>query len=286
MTRRQRKYLFTVGLASLMGLVAPWFLGRMGAVGGWALGDTSPEITIGEEQDELSFTLKSTPRAKTARQIDTRRRSYSDASQPAAASEPDGTAEPDALAETTAENVDQEDRENSSGGGRISPLQFAPLAAYGWSGVRPAGAAGGGFGTGAAPRPSFAGESGSLAGDNGEIPKETASTARVGRTTAKDSSQPTASPGGNRPQSNGAVPLFTDEDVVAALSLDSPGSAELPAAADSVLEATFVEENSPLPPPAPPLRANPEPASLLLLATGLGLAARQLQRRTKASRQA
>ena len=284
MTRRQRKYLFAVGLAVLVGLVAPWFLGRMGAVGGWASGDTSPEITIGEEQDDLSFALKSTPRAKTARQIDTRRPSYSDASEPAAASEPDATAEPDALAGTTAENLDQEERENSRDGDRMSPVQFAPLAAYGWSGVGPAGA-GSGFGMGAGARSSFAGGSGSLAGNNGEIPKETASTARVGRSTARDSSQPTASPSGNRPQSNGAVPLLTDEDFVAALSLDSPGSTELPAAADSVLEATFVEEDS-VPPPVPPLRANPEPASLLLLATGLGLAARQLQRRTKASRQA
>jgi hypothetical protein len=284
MTRRQRKYLFAVGLAVLVGLVAPWFLGRMGAVGGWASGDTSPEITIGEEQDELSFELKSTPRAKTARRIDTRQ-SYSDASQPAAASEPGATAEPDALAGTTAENLDQDEHENSSDGGRMSPVQFAPLAAYGWSGVGPAGA-GSSFGMGAGARPSLADGSGSLAGNNGEIPKETASTARVGRTAAKDSSQPTASPGGNRPQSNGAVPLFTDEDLVAAVSLDGPGSAEFPVAADSFLEATFVEEPSPLPPPAPPLRANPEPASLLLLATGLGLAARQLQRRTKASRQA
>src|SRR6185295_18780869 len=96
------------------------------------------------------------------------------------------------------------------------------------------------------------------ADNNGEIPEETASAARVGRK-VKDSSQSTASPG-NQPPSKDAVPLFTDKDFAAAFS---PGNAALPAAADNVLEASFAEEPSPLPPSAPPLRANPEPASLL-----------------------
>jgi hypothetical protein len=181
---------------------------------------TSPEITIGEEQDELSFALKSTPRAKTARRIDTRQ-SYSDASQPAAASEPGATAEPDALDGTTQKISIRKSVKTVVMAVACRRFNSRPLAAYGWSGVGPAGA-GSGFGMGAGARPSFAGGSGSLAGNSGEIPKETASTARVGRTTAKDSSQPTASPGGNRPQSNGAVTLFTDEDLVAAVSLDSP----------------------------------------------------------------
>jgi hypothetical protein len=281
--RRRQKEI--ISLVALIGIVWAGSMWRMGAFSDRASGDISPEISISEEQDELSFELKSPPPA--SRKFDTRTRSYSDARQPASSSKLDATAGPtarndvDAIAETTAENVADEKGENGSNAGRLSPLQFAPLSAGGGGAASPlwsAGAASLGLGIGAAP------PSDSLADYNGEIPKETASTARVGRAAAKDSSQPEASPSGNRPLSKGAVPSLTDEDVAAAFSLGSPGTAAVPAA-DSVLEMAFAEEPSSLP-PAAPLRANPEPASLLLLATGLGLAARQLQRRTWASRRA
>jgi hypothetical protein len=289
-THRQKH--FAASLVAVSGIVAAALLWRVSAVGDSTSDDISPEITISETQDEPNLELKTPPTAE-GQQLDTRSRS-------GRASTLDATAEPSAqnhveIAETTAENIEQEEGENGSVGGHpLSPLQSGSLTANGGSAPRtgPAGSVGGGFGMGAGPLGGSAGGSNSIAG--GSIPQETAHTARAGGRTPSDSSLPTASSAGSRQPSDDPALLFTDEDFAGALSAGDGGtgdggkagssdSAVLPA----VLETTFAEESSSsLAPPAPPLRANPEPASLLLLATGLGLAARQLQRRAKSSRQA